>query len=90
MTHFIKDRRRKAKQPGERSRGVRDTNVLMALTHLHHIDIILKVTCNSLKIYETYFLMTILITYRIGKLVQYKEYFIVNNRFGWDINRTTQ
>lgn len=34
--------------------------------------------------------MTILITYRIGKLVQYKEYFIVNNHFGWDINRTTQ
>ena len=34
--------------------------------------------------------MTILITYRIGKLVQYKEYFAFSNRFGWDTNRTTQ
>lgn len=34
--------------------------------------------------------MIILITYRIGKLVQYKEYFTLSNRFGWDMNRTTQ
>ena len=34
--------------------------------------------------------MIILIMYRIGKLVQYKEYFTLSNRFGWDMNRTTQ